>query len=256
MSSRASGGDGGRPAPLLTETARTAPEPVGRTGVTLQGTLGDIALFEVLQLLAATSQTGVLRLYRPFPAAVHVIDGSIGCVRSDGSVSLGDALRRGGVDERAAPGRDPAVDRMLAVAADPGRAERIVRGHVRQLLFELTVLGEGPFEFSTGVADPWSGALTTDVGDAADAHDGLVAEWKDIAATLPPSSTRLAPAPRLGDGVDEVTVGWDEWRVLVLLDGRRTVTDVVAGCDLPALETSRALAGLLRKRLVAPAAER
>ena len=255
MSSRASGGDGGRPAPL-TETARSAPGPAGRSGVTLRGTLGETALFDVLQLLAATSQTGVLRLFRPFPAAVHLIGGRIGCVRSDGSVPLGDALRRGGIEDRAAPGRDPAVDRMLAVTADPAGAERIVRAHVRQLLFELAVLSDGPFEFSTGVADPWSGVLTTDVGDAADDHDGLVAEWKDIAATLPLSSTRPALVPRLGDGVDAVAVGWDEWRVLVLLDGRRTVTDVVAACDLPALETSRALAGLLRKGLVTPAADR
>lgn len=250
MSSRASAGDGGRPAPALTGPAGTASaEPA----VALHGTLDDVDLFDVLRLLAATPQTGVLRVHHPFRAAVHLVGGRIGCVRSGGSVSLGDALRRGGVEERAAPGRDPAVGRTLAVTSDPVRAERIVREHVRELLFELAVLGEGPFEFLPGVADPWSGALTTDVVEAATEHERMVAEWKEIAASLPPAATRLVPVARLADGVDEVVVTWDEWRVLVLLDGRHTVAELVAACDLPALETSRGLAGLLRKGLVTPA---
>ena len=254
MSSRASGGDGGHLAPALTEPLGTAsPEPAGPPAVALRGSLDEVALFDVLRLLAATPHSGVLRIRRPFPAAVHLVGGRIGCVRAEGSVSLGDALRRGGVEERAAPGRDPSVDRTLAVTSDPARAERIVREHVRDLLFELAVLGEGPFEFRPGVADPWSSALTTEVAAAADEHDRQVAEWREIAATLPASATRLVPVPRLADGVDEVAVAWDEWRVLVLLDGRHTVSELVAACDLPALETSKALAGLVRKGLVAPA---
>lgn len=254
MSSRASAGDGGRPAPALTEPRGSAlPESAGPPAVALRGSLDEVALFDVLRLLAASPQTGVLRIRHPFPASVHLVGGRIGCVRADGSASLGDALRRGGVEERAAPGRDPNVGRMLAVTADPPRAERLVREHVRDLLFELAVLGEGPFEFTPGPPDPWSGAVTTDVAEAGDQHDRQVGEWREIAATLPPASTRLVLVPRLADGVDEVAVSWDEWRVLVLLDGRHTVAELVAACDLPALETSKALAGLLRKAVVAPA---
>lgn len=254
MSSPPSGGEGGAPARALTEPAGTAaPEPAGALEVALRGTLDDVPLFDVLRLLAATPRTGVLWVHRPFPAAVHLVGGRIGCVRAEASVSLGDALRRGGVEERAAPGRDPAVGRVLAVTSDPGRAERIVREHVGDLLFELAILGQGPFEFVPGVPDPWSSALTADVAELAEEHDRQVARWKEIAASLPPAGTRLVPVPRLADGVEEVAVAWDEWRVLVLLDGRRGVPELVAECDLPALETSKAVAGLVRKGLVAPA---
>lgn len=254
MSSPASGVDGGRPARALTGPPGPGPAGgAGRPAVALRGSLDEVPLFDLLRLLAATTGSGVLRIHRPFAAEIHLAGGRIGCVRAEGSASLGEALRRGGVEERAAPGRHPAVDRVLAAASDPARAERVVRGHVRDLLFELAVLGEGSFEYAVGVPDPWSGALSTDVAAAAGEHDRDLAEWKEVAAVLPPPSAALAPVSRLADDVAEVVVARDEWSVLSLLDGRRTLAEVVAVCELAALETSRALAGLVRKGLVAPA---
>lgn len=245
-------GEAGLAAPALTPVGaapRTGSQP---PAVVLTGTLDDLELFDALRLVAATSQTGLLRIGGPFPAFVYVVGGRIGCIRSRGSVSWGDVLSASGAVGDWDVGDDPPVGQLLLAVADRSRFEQVVRTHLVDLLFELAVLAEGPFEFVAPEPDPWGGGLTLDLDVATVEHERRVAEWREIAAALPPMTAAPVVVPRLAPGVDQATVTSDEWRVLAVLDGRTTVAGIVSSCGLGPLEAFRALHGLLRKRLAHP----
>ena len=243
-------GDAGLSSAALAPAGVARPDGSSAPVVALRGTLDDLSLFDALTLVAATRTTGVLRVGGPFAGSVHVVAGRIGCVRCEGSASWGDVLSASGAVGDWDVGDEPAVDQLLLAVADRQRLETVVRDHLVDLLFELAVLGEGAIEFVAPVPDPWGGCLTVDLAVATAEHERRVAEWREIAASLPPMTATPQLAPRLAPGVEEAVVSNDEWRVLAALDGTTTLAGVVGSCGLGPLETCRALHGLLRKGLV------
>lgn len=225
---------------------------MSRSSVVLSGTLGSVGLFDALQLLAASSQTGALRLSEPFPAVVHLVRGGIGCIRAEGSFSLADALHRGGLlggdgvdDLDGASEAD-----LLGRATDGARLEAVVRDYVLDVLFELVVLSEGDFVFVAGVDDPWGGRLVQPLRSLMDEEQRRVAEWKEIAASIPPMTAAPVAVSRLPRGATQVILAEDEWRVLVLVDGVTTVAGVVAASGMGPLDACRALYRLMSKGVV------
>lgn len=223
--------------------------PAGPPAVVLTGTLDELALFDALALVSATAASGVLRISEPLSADIHLVDGRIGCVRLDGLSSLGDALARKGLASGVEPGALVDVEQLLAGAADRDRCVEVVRDHVVELLFELSVLADGAFDFVTGVPDPWGGSVTVDVDRARQEHELRVAEWHEIAGSIPPMSAVPALAPHLPPGVEAIEIGWAEWHVLGVLDGRATVSEVVSLSGMAPLEACRALHQLVTKGL-------
>ena len=224
--------------------------PSPAPAVILRGTFDDLGLFDALQLMAATSQTGVLRIGAPFRADVHLSGGAIGCVRLDGFSSPADALLRAGLVDAAATAGEVDVPGVVMGAADPEECRTVVREHVLEVLFELSVLGDGGYDFLAGVPDPWRGAVTVDVAVALAEHERRVEQWREIAGSIPPMTAVPGFAPHLPPGVEEVAVGWAEWRLLVAVDGRTRVSEVVAASGMPPLEACRALHQLVAKGLL------
>ena len=237
------------PAPSTPDlgVADQAPAPA----VVLRGSLDELDLLEAIRLLSATAQTGVLRLSDPFPADVHLVGGRIGCVRLEGLPSLADALRRRGLFSPAASGIDVAA--MVAASPDPHRCQWVVRDHLLESLFALSVLGRGAFDFVAHVPDPWAGAATVDVADALADHERRLADWRLVADHIPPAGATPSLSPRLPPGVEEIVLGWAEWRVLVVVDGTSSVAAVAALSGMAPLEACRALHQLIVKGLVAVA---
>jgi hypothetical protein len=71
---------------MTTEARTTAERAV------LEGTLGDLALFDVLDLLARGRQTGTLYIAGTRPAAITVVDGEVSFATNDPSCSLREVL--------------------------------------------------------------------------------------------------------------------------------------------------------------------
>ncbi|HET9441919.1 MAG TPA: DUF4388 domain-containing protein [Acidimicrobiales bacterium] len=225
---------------------------MSKSSVVLSGTLGNVGLFDALQLLAASSQSGVLRLNDPFPAVVHLVKGGIGCIRAEGSFSLADALDRGGLLGEVGDEDITAVAEadLLGRVTDRARLEEVVRNYVLDVLFELVVLSEGEFVFVAGVDDPWDGRLVQPLQSLMDEEQRRVAEWKEIARSIPPMTAAPSALSRLPRGVDQLTLAEDEWRVLVLIDGVTTVAGLVAASGMGPLDACRALYKLMNKGVV------
>jgi hypothetical protein len=211
-----------------------------------------------------TGKSGRLRLRRtgsatPVEGVVWFHDGRVTGANAD--CSRQGLVRRiigsGAVDDVAlttAVGRSGTspvgVARALleAGAVEPELLREAAVDQVVDAVFDLSRWENGDFGFDPGARNQ------DDVGIALD-HNWLVAEakaraeaWEEIRAVVPaPESIATMPVVL----PEDPNVTRDEWALLALIDGRRTVLDLVelTGCGLFAVAS--VLAGLVRRGLLA-----
>ncbi len=178
----------------------------------LQGTLETLALPELLGLLASSRKTGALWLDAANSSAVlYIVEGR--CCAAESS-EAGDALH----DEAALMAR--VIDICFAVE----RAE------------------DGSFRF--GREEPsWVCDDPVDLEVAVDELGRLVEEWREIQAVIPSLDCRIRLADELG--VEELTVDRERWQLIVSLDGRRNVRDLVRKTNRPVLDVCHAILALV-----------
>ncbi len=230
----------------------------------LNGSLDAFGLPDVFALLAMTGKSGGLRLHgtaveRPVEGVVWFHDGrvtgaSANCAREGlvrrlvGSGVVDDAALSTAV---ARAGTSPVgVARALleAGAVEPELVREAAVDQAVDAVFDLSRWDSGEFGFEQGTRN------IDDVGIALE-HTWLVAEatarsaaWDGLLEVIPGVDTLVAlPVVLAAD--PEVTR--EEWALLALVDGRRTVADLVelTGCGVFAVVT--VLAGLARRGLLA-----
>jgi hypothetical protein len=209
----------------------------------LEGTLDAFSLPDIFQLLSFTKKTGALHLRRTAEAGlelhgvVHVRGGVVTGARSD--VTRQELARRlvgtGLVDDEAlacaaeqlADDPDAGLARLLAEKADleAAVAAKVAGEQITDAVFDLLRWADGEFAF---VVDE---TAVDDLGAQLSVEE-LVAEgrrrleaWPSIVEQVPAAHAvvRLHPSPG-----NAPTVSAEEWPLLALVDGRRTVADLVA----------------------------
>jgi len=180
--------------------------------VVLQGTLETLALPELLGLLAQSRKTGTLWLDADnSSAAVHIVDGR--CCAAESS---------------------EASDQLTDA---PALLSRVI-----DICFAVERADDGTFRF--GPEDPpWTCDETVDLEVAIDELGRLVEEWREIQAVIPSLDCRIRLADELG--VAELPVDRERWQLIVSLDGRRSVRDLVRKTNRPVLDVCHALLGLV-----------
>jgi hypothetical protein len=178
----------------------------------LQGTLETLALPELLGLLAQSRKTGALWLDAANSSAVlYIVEGR--CCAAESS-DAGETLTDGAA--------------LLARVID--------------ICFAVERAEDGTFRF--GPEDPpWACEETVDLEGATDELARLVAEWRDIQAVIPSLDCRIRLADELG--VEELVVDRERWQLIVALDGRRSVRDLVRKTNRPVLEVCHAILELV-----------
>lgn len=230
----------------------------------LEGSLDAFSLPDVFALLAMTKKTGALRLTR---------DGARGVVfLTAGLLTGGSPQEFRQTLARRLIGADCVTDEALAAAvestlADPNvgvaRAlqesaaidDKLLHGlvteHVRDTVFDLMRWPDGEFSFAVDEPNP------DDVGVAVPADDVVVEvrrrleQWAAVTAAIPSPQTVLALAPP----DDETALTREEWAVLGLVDGRRTVSDLVAVAGRGEYAVVSLLAGLVERGLLRTSVE-
>ena len=228
------------PHATVDQVAAPAPAAPARA-VVLRGQLTDIPLMDALRLVSSSNKTGVLRLHGSFEGSVYFRSGKVVFADADRVQPLDEAL-----------GGGPSSGSMVSVDWDraPDELEETMRQHIVDVVFELMVLSEGSFEFVTGVDDPWLSPFPFGLPSILSAVDRRVAEWKELAESIPPMDARLRMASQLPASVADVVVTADEWQLVALLARWVTVSDAVANSGLRPFDACRALQGLVRKGLV------
>jgi len=179
----------------------------------LQGTFETLSLAEVLGLLASARKTGALWLDAgSMSGVVYVEDGHCR------AVELGD--RREPLDDAAA-----LLDRLIDVC------------------FGVARLESGSFRFAAEEPAPWLCPEPVELSDAMVEVEHLLKQWREIRRVIPSLDCR----PRLLDAlvVGELVIDRDRWSLLVAIDGRRTVRDLVERTGRPALELCHTLLELV-----------
>ncbi len=193
---------------------RSSSERAFREGVcVLQGTFETLSLPEVLGLLASARKSGALWLEAgPMSGVVHVEDGHCRAVET--------TERRGPVDDGHA-----LLDRLVEVCFDVVRFER------------------GSFKFGADEPAPWRCPEPVELSDALVEVERLLKQWREVVRVIPSLDCR----PRLLDAlvVDQLVIDRERWSLLVGLDGRRTVRDLVERLGRPALEVCHTLLELV-----------
>jgi hypothetical protein len=159
----------------------------------LQGTFDTFSFGEVLQLLARARKTGALRVDAGGTATLWLDAGE--CCAVEGGEHVG-AVH---------DGRE-----LLARLVDVG--------------FGVARLGAGGFRFIADETAPWTAGTTVTVERLLADIEPLLAQWREIEAVVPSLECR----PVLNDelGRERLEVDRDVWRLLVSVDGRRTVRDL------------------------------
>ena len=227
----------------------------------LQGTLNDFSLPDVFSLLALTKKSGALQV------ASGGVDGRVFFREGAVCLALSDARRvplvarlvsAGLVDEaqlRALleehTGSSIAVTEAIITS---GQVEdRILSVFLREQIvdavFELMRLKEGEFSFDATQPGLSRGVSLSVVEVTGEANRRLE-EWQLISRRIASPTAVLAMVPSAMDGREGVNLASEQWDLLALIDGRRSVAEVVELTGKGEFATCRVLGDLVEAGLV------
>jgi hypothetical protein len=225
----------------------------------LEGTLDAFSLPDIFQLLSYTKKTGTLHLRRGDDAhgVVHLRDGAVTGARADvRRQALGRRIVGAGVvDDHAlaeAVSRvqaDPSCGLARALVDSGSLSEEFARAlateQASDAVFELLRWPEGEFAFVVDEPDPDDLGATVAVEDVVAEGQRRLQTWAE--ADMPPAESviSLAPAPSADPAMTR-----DEWSLLSLVDGRRTVADLVILSGRGDYVVVSAIAGLVERGLL------
>lgn len=203
----------------------------------LEGSLDAFSLPDIFQLLSFTKKSGGLHLRRAATrGCVYFRDGAVTGASSDdgrqalarrlvGSAGVGETELTAAVDRAATEGIGVSRALLDAGAVDPEFLGSLVTEQVVDAVFDLLRWSEGDFSFTVDEPGPDDVGISLGVEHVvADARSRLDS-WDHACRVVPSPETVLAlPVEVREDPV--VTRG--EWALLALVDGRRTVAELVA----------------------------
>jgi hypothetical protein len=229
----------------------------------LEGTLDAFSLPDIFQLLSYTKKTGTLHLRRTANGGddahgvVHLRDGAVTGARADvRRQALGRRIIGAGVvDDRAlaeAVSRvqgDPSCGLARALADSGSLSEEFGRAlaaeQASDAVFELLRWPDGEFAFVVDEADPDDLGATVAVEDVVAEGQRRLQTWAEADMPAADAVISLAPAPPT-----EPSLSRDEWSLLSLVDGRRSVSDLVVLSGRGEYVVVSAIAGLVERGLL------
>ena len=221
----------------------------------LSGSLSEFSLAEVLSLLGMGGRTAHMQVTSADSVGtVRLVDGRV-------SSATADSARAGLLRAVVAAVSVPADDLAHALQSDdPVRAlvesgvvdreaaQQVASEHCTEAVGEMLGWTSGEFAVWVGSQDPADIGVRLDVDDLVVAARERAQEWHDLRAALPESDSVLALVP---DVAQAPVVDLDDWAVLARVDGRRTLTEVLAAMGASPLAAGNRLVQLLDRGLVA-----
>ncbi|MCW2622902.1 MAG: hypothetical protein JWL64_2504 [Frankiales bacterium] len=201
----------------------------------LEGTLDAFSLPDIFQLLSSTKKTGTLHLRRELGhGAVHLRDGKLTGARSDvRRQALARRMVGAGLvdDDKLADAVEQLVDeplaglgKVLAGALDEKVAANLAGEQVTDAVFELLRWNEGDFAFVDAEIDPDDLGVALSVDEVVAEGKRRLENWTELTASVPDPEALVAFAPA---PTEPPVLSTEEWQLLQLVDGRRTVSDLV-----------------------------
>jgi Domain of unknown function (DUF4388) len=228
----------------------------------LKGTLDDFTLPDVFRLASLAKKTGRLEVERRNGSGrVYFRDGDVYYAESTKSKEpLGRKLTRSGwvterqmkraIVEHEQTGRRIGEILVGQGAVDQEQIEWAVRSQIEDGVFDLLRWDLGAFVWEPDVEIEVEVPLTVTVENLIIEASRRLDEITQIKRKIPSPDIVLSMAPRPPDGAHQINITSEEWQVLVLVDGRRTVEDIATFTGAEAYQTTRLLFGLMNAGLI------
>jgi hypothetical protein len=228
----------------------------------LEGSLNDFSLPDIFQLIALTKKTGALTVTSEGREGKVLFRGGEVCfaVSDVQRVALGARLVAAGLvgedqvtrvlERKRDEGGDVVALLLDEAALDEDAVDAFLRGQIEDAVFDLMCLGTAGFRFDATEEDAGGGGLTMSTEQLIMEGGRRMGEWAGIREQIPAADAVLvlSPAPAAEDGT--VSVGVAEWGLLALVDGRRTVRDIVELTGKGEFTTTKLLAELAERGFV------
>ncbi|HET7309882.1 MAG TPA: DUF4388 domain-containing protein [Mycobacteriales bacterium] len=226
----------------------------------LEGSLDAFSLPDIFALLSMTKKTGGLHLRREGAhGVVWLTTGALTGGASDvnrqalarrliGSGQLSDEALQAAIDQAS---NDDSVGVARSVqqagALDEGVLHDMVSEHIVDTVFDLLRWPDGEFSFSVDEGNPDDVGVSRQVDEVVTEARRRLESWGNVAATIPSPQTVLSLA---ATPPEDPQLSRDEWALLALIDGQRTVGEVVGLCGRGDYNVVSALADLVTRGLL------
>jgi hypothetical protein len=227
--------------------------------VKLEGSLDAFSLPDIFQLLSFTKKSGGLHLRRGnIHGSVYFRDGSVTGASSDGgrqglarrlvgSGAVGDTELTAAVERAASEGTGVGRALLDAGAVDAELLRNLVAEQAVDAVFDLLRWSEGDFSFTIDEPGPDDVGFSLGVEPIVNDARSRLETWEHACRVIPSPETVLALPVAVRE---DPQVSRDEWALLALVDGRRTVAELVALAGRGDYLVVSQLAALMERGLV------
>jgi len=228
------------------------------------GNLQTVAFSDLLQLFSAGKKTGTVSIVRGnIRKEIVFRDGNIITASSQDAEEdyLGQLLLKAG--------RITKTDLQRAIYMHKTSGKRIgqvlvemklvsreelalyLKQQIEEIIYNLFSWKEGEFVFREGqLPASREGLFELNTMNVIMEGTRRIDEWVEIQKVLPRDNQVLCVAPRIQSKSDEVTLSLEEFRIITLVDGKRTLPDILEVSPLGEFVTSRAIYKLIAAGLV------
>ena len=228
----------------------------------LKGTLDDFTLPDIIRLLSNAKKTGSLEVERSAgQGTVYFSEGDVYFAESSISKELlGQKLVKSGVitsnqlmkalDEQANSGGRLGEVLLSSGLVFEDQLESAVRAQIEDAVFDLLRWELGEFSWTAGETVEPEVALSVSVENLIMEASRRLDELDVIKRKIPSEHTVLNMAPAPPEGAVEINITPDEWRVMVLVNGNRSVLEIAETVGLDVFQAMRTLYGLVSAGLI------
>lgn len=228
----------------------------------LKGTLDDFSLPDVFRLMYLARKTGKLEVERSAGnGKVFIRDGDVYYAESSlAREPLGQKLIRSGaltdgalmkaLDENAATGQRVGEILIAQGSVSVEQLQRAVQQQIEDSVFDLMRWEAGSFEWQPGVVADVEVPIAISVENLIMEASRRLDELEVIRRKIPSENAVLAMAAKPPEGAVEINIQPEEWRMLVLVNGSRTVSEIGEMTGTDDFSAMRSLYGLVSAGLV------
>lgn len=226
----------------------------------LEGSLDAFSLPDIFQLLSFTKKSGGLHLQRPAThGCVYFRDGLVTGATSDdgrqalarrlvGSAAVGDDALSAAVERAVNDNVGVARALLDAGAVDADLLRSMVSEQAVDAVFDFLRWPEGDFSFSLDEPGPDDVGVQLGVEDLVNEARGRLESWERACQVIPAPDVVLTLPISVRE---DPQLSRSEWALLALVDGRRTVADLVVLAGRGDFAVVSALATLVERELLA-----
>jgi hypothetical protein len=237
----------------------------------LQGKIGRFTLPEIFQLIAQSQKTGTLGIQKDDDIVmVYFKKGRI--IYGYGprqAYHIGELLRERGklsqeqlTDAVMTQSQSPSARRLGQILIEKnyiarGDLEQVVRNQVEELVYSLLSWDNGSFKFYENQY-PTDEEITVDISVEKAILEGMrrIDESNRNKTVMPDRNAVLILSPALPDKRNELALLREDWSLLALVNGHRTVSEIIGLARTPETDCLRRLGSLQMKGVLQTASRK